>query len=506
MTDKPTFEPLYPEVHHYQMYINGEWSESSSGERLDSINPFTKQIWATAPRGTEADIDAAVRAARGAFDAGWGTTPPHERARLLRQLGDLMSEEETVRRLAIAEVTDNGKLIREMMGQSRSFASWFYYYAGLAQTIQGDTIPVPVPNMVNFTVREPLGVVGAITPWNSPLLLTFWKLCPALAAGNTIVIKPSEYTPAGLLEFMAVVDRSDMPSGVINVVTGYGDAGAHLVDHPMVDKVAFTGSTATGKKIMRSASQNLTKVSLELGGKSPNIVFSDADLDNVVNGVLAGIFAATGQTCMAGSRVLVDRSIYQQFTEMLVARAQQIRLGDPMDVDTEMGTVASEMQYEKVLEYIDIGKNEGAEILHGGERAEAPHLSSGYFIQPTIFGQVRNDMRIAQEEIFGPVVCVIPFDGEDEALQIGNDIPFGLAAGVWTNDIKRALRMAQRLQAGTVWVNNYRKVAYSTPFGGYKASGLGRENGIESIREYTQTKSIWIDTGNELRDPFGGPL
>lgn len=506
MTSKPTFEPLYPDVHHYRMYIDGEWVESSSEKRFESINPYTRQAWATAPHGNPQDVDAAVAAARVAFEGGWGTTPPHERARLLRQLGDLLSEEETVRRLAIAEVTDNGKLIREMFAQARSFPSWFYYYAGLAQTIQGETIPVPVPNMVNFTLREPLGVVGAITPWNSPLLLTFWKVCPALAAGNTIVIKPSEHTPAGMLEFMEVVNRSDLPPGVINVVTGFGDAGAHLAAHPEVDKVAFTGSTATGKNIMRSAADNLTKVSLELGGKSPNIVFPDADLENAVNGVLAGIFAASGQTCMAGSRVLVDRSIYDDFTRTLVARTEAIQLGDPMDVDTEMGTVASQMQYDKVLEYIEIGKSEGAEVLYGGRRAEAPHLADGFFIEPTIFGGVRNDMRIAQEEIFGPVVAVIPFDGEDDAVRIGNEIQFGLAAGVWTNDVKRALRMAQRLQAGTVWVNNYRKVAYSTPFGGYHDSGLGRENGMESIREYTQVKSVWIDTGNDLRDPFGGPL
>nr|WP_241665160.1 aldehyde dehydrogenase [Peribacillus simplex] len=492
----------YAGLKKYKMFINNEWVESASGEVLKSVNPFTGKVWAEAPSGNDEDINLAVSAAKEAFENGeWSRLTGSQRGKLLRKLGDLISENAEL--LAVTEVVDNGKLIREMLGQAKGLSEWCYYYAGCADKIHGESIPVEIPNMVAYTVREPLGVVGAIVPWNSPLLLTLWKLCPALASGNTIVIKPSEVTPASLLELARLVEKAGFPPGVVNVVTGYGkSAGAALSMHPDVRKIAFTGSTETGRIIIKNSAEHFSKVSLELGGKSPNIIFEDADLPNAVNGVLAGVFAATGQTCMAGSRVLIQSSIYDQFVEVLVNRTSEIRLGNPLDMDTEMGTVAFEGQHQKVLSYVEIGKQDGAKLLHGGKRPMTDELKNGFFVEPTIFGDVTNDMRIAQEEVFGPVVCLIRFDSEEDAIRIANDTKFGLAAAVWTKDVQRAHRVAPKIQAGTVWINNYRKVSHQTPFGGYKASGLGRENGMQAINEYTQIKTIMIDTGNVITDPF----
>jgi aldehyde dehydrogenase (NAD+) len=486
----------------FRMYIDGQWVDSASGQHFESFNPFTGKPWALVPRGNAEDVDRAVRAARKAFTAGeWPKMTATRRGALLRKLGDLITDKSKA--LAEIEVRDNGKLLAEMSAQTAYMAQWYYYYGGLADKIEGQVIPIDKPDTFNYTRFEPLGVIGAIIPWNSPLLLTAWKLAPALAAGNTMVLKPSEYTSASLLEFMKIVEQAGFPPGVVNVVTGFGpEAGTPLVEHPLVAKIAFTGSDATGQKIYEAAAKGLKRVSMELGGKSPNIVFDDAEVDNAVKGAISGIFAATGQTCIAGSRLLVQRSIHDQFVEKLVAFAKTARMGDPMSLDTQVGPVTNQPQYRKVLSYIDIAKSEGVTTALGGSKASRPECGDGWFVEPTIFTGVKNSMRIAQEEVFGPVLSVIPFADEDEAIAIGNDVIYGLAAGVWTQNMRRAFLMAEKLQAGTVWVNTYRAVSYLSPFGGYKRSGLGRESGQEMIKEYLQTKSVWISTAKEVPNPF----
>lgn len=484
------------------MYIGGQWVEPSGGAYIESDDPFRASPWALIPRGTAEDADRAVRAAHTAFSAGdWPRLTASRRGALLRSLGDLASASSAA--LAEVEVHDNGKLIAEMNAHTSYMAQWYHYYGGLADKIEGAVLPCDKPDTFNYTRHEPLGVVVAIIPWNSPLLLTAWKLAPALAAGNTVVIKPSEYASASVLEFMKLVEQAGFPPGVVNVVTGYGhEVGTALVEHPLVAKVTFTGSDATGQRVYEAAARGLKRVSLELGGKSPNIVFDDADVDNAVKGVISGIFAATGQTCIAGSRLLLQRTIHDQFLDKLVTFAKTARMGNPMSRDTQIGPVTNKPQLEKILNYIDIATREGAQAVLGGARATRPECGDGWFVEPTIFTGVRNDMRIAQEEVFGPVLSVIPFADEDEAIAIGNDVVYGLAAGVWTQNMRRSLLMADKLQAGTVWVNTYRAVSYLSPFGGYKRSGLGRENGQEAIKEYMQVKSVWISTATDVPNPF----
>jgi len=484
------------------MYVDGRWVEPLSGDFFETDNPFAGRPWALIPRGTAEDADLAVRAAHRSFTGGaWPRTTASARGALLRRLADLVAERSA--RLAEIEVRDNGKLYAEMSGQTAYMAGWFHYFAGLADKIEGAVLPLDKPGYVNYTRYEPLGVVVAIVPWNSPLLLAAWKMAPALAAGNTVVIKPSEYTSASALEFMELVEAAGFPPGVVNVVTGIGgEVGAALVEHPLVAKIAFTGSDATGQRIYEAAARGMKRVTLELGGKSPNIVFEDADLDSALNGVVSGILAAAGQTCVAGSRLLVQRTIHDRFVEKLVDFARTARMGDPMSPETQVGPICNKPQLEKILRYIAIARSEGATAVLGGARATRPECGQGWFVEPTIFTGVRNDMRIAQEEVFGPVLAVVPFEDEEDAIRLGNDVAYGLAAGVWTADIRRAFTMAERLQAGTVWVNTYRANSYVSPFGGYKRSGFGREGGQEMIKEYLQVKSVWIATTAEVPNPF----
>jgi acyl-CoA reductase-like NAD-dependent aldehyde dehydrogenase len=482
-------ETLVP-VRPGKLIINGEAVDAASGKTFTTVNPATEEaVCAVAEAGPE-DVNRAVAAARAAFEDGpWGHMKPSDRQRILWRLGDLVLQHAD--EIARLETLDNGKPIFESRHiDIPMVANCFHYFAGWATKLAGETLPVN-PAFFTYTLREPLGVVGAIIPWNFPMIMTGWKCAPALAAGNTVVLKPAELTPLTAIRIGELALEAGVPPGVLNVLPGKGSiVGEAMVRHPGIDKISFTGSTEVGKHIMRTAADTMKKLTLELGGKSPNIVFADADLDAAVRGATTGIFYGKGEVCAAGSRLLVEKKVHQEFVAKLAERAKKTVPGDPMDPKTRLGALVSEAQMNKVLGYVEIGSREGARVIAGGQRQ--PVNGKGWFMQATVLDGVDNGMRVAQEEIFGPVLAVIPFDDVDDAVKKSNDIPYGLAAGVWTQDVKKAHAVARRLQAGTVWVNTYNFYDAGMPFGGTKQSGFGRDLGPECLRDYTQVKSVWV--------------
>ncbi|KQU23233.1 aldehyde dehydrogenase family protein [Peribacillus butanolivorans] len=472
-----------------KMFINGEWVSSTSGEKRDVLNPATGEVIATAAEGTQKDVDAAVEAAKYAFyEGGWWGTPAVERARLLFKIADKL--EEKAEELAALETLDNGKPLREARFDIDDAAACFRYYAGLATKPTGQTYEVPDGQQA-MVVREPIGVCGQIIPWNFPLLMSAWKLAPALAAGNSVVFKPSEVTPVTAVKLFEILEEVGVPKGVANLVLGAGPVvGQAIAEHEEIDKVAFTGGTATGRKIMEASLGNLKKVTLELGGKSPNIVFADSDFETAVDYALFGIFCNQGQVCSAGSRLLLEESIYDQFIASLTAKAKQIKVGSGSDEKTHMGPVVSEAHMNKILSYIEIGKEEGAKLIVGGNRIKGEGLENGYFVEPTIFVDTTPEMRIVQEEIFGPVLVVQKFKDEAEALRLANDTKYGLAGAVFTNDIAKAYRVIKKVRAGITWINSYHPTYNEAPWGGFKQSGNGRELGTFGYEAYTEVKQI----------------
>jgi aldehyde dehydrogenase (NAD+) len=484
----------------YQLFIDGKWRDASGGATMPAINPYDQEVHGHVPVATVADVEEAIAAARRAFDTVWSKTTPGERAKLLNKAADLLDADAD--RMAMLETTDNGKVIRETHSQMGYAARIFRYFAGWADKMHGDVVPLDQKDTLDLAIRVPYGVVACVTAWNSPVAILTNTLPAALAAGNCVILKPSEHASTTTLEIAKLCEKAGFPAGVVQVVTGAGDVGAALTGSTLVDKISFTGSPGVGRMIASVAGGNLKPVTMELGGKSPNIVFDDADFDRALVGALAGIFGATGQTCIAGSRLLVQRGIYDRMVEGLAARAAQIKMGDPRLPETEMGTAANEPQFNKILSFINEAKGDGARLVAGGGRADGKGLEKGFFIEPTIFADVRNDMKVAAEEIFGPVLSIIPFTDEEEAVSIANATNYGLASGIWSENISRCLRMTRAINSGVVWVNTYRVAAPQAPFGGMKDSGFGRVRGEAGILEFTQTKNIFIDFSGDKRDPF----
>ena len=489
------------ELKNYQMYINGEWVAAQSGKTFESINPSNGKPWAVVPEADEVDVDAAVKAAHRAFTEGpWSTMTATERGKLLRRLGDVLAEHSES--LGHCETVDTGKLFKETRWQARYISDYFYYYAGLADKVSGETLPIDKPNMWTMTIREPLGVVAAVVPWNSQLFLVAVKIGPALAAGNTVVLKASEHASAPMLEFAKVFEEAGFPPGVFNVISGLGEpCGRALTSHPLVDRISFTGGPETARHVVRNSAENFAQVSLELGGKSPVVIFDDADLESATNGVLLSIFSASGQSCVAGSRLLLHESIHDEVLARVAEKASKIRIGDPLDENSQMGPLATRAQLDNINSTVADAKANGATLVHGGQQPAG--MGDGWYYEPTVVACPDQQIDIVQRELFGPVVSALRFTDEAHALQLANDSRFGLAAGIFTADIGRALRITKGIRSGIVWVNTYRMVSPLAPFGGYKDSGYGRESGLEAIYDYTRPKTVWLNTSPDpIADPF----
>lgn len=484
------------------LFINGAFVAPRSRQYIDSFDPTTGKRWYQFAEAGAEDVGAAVEAARAAFAApAWRRMTQTDRGKLVRRLAELVLE--NADELALIETRDNGKLLKEMRAQMRAMPDSYTYFAGMADKLLGDTIPVNKLDMLNFNLREPIGVVGMITPWNSPLMLLTGTLAPCLALGNTVVVKPSEHATASTLALAELIMEAGFPAGVVNVVTGTGAvAGDALTRHPGIAKFVFTGSTVTGRRIAANAAENLIPCSMELGGKSPHVVFGDVDIDHAVNGVVSGVFAAAGQTCVAGSRCFVEASVYDRFVEALVERTRRVRVGLPTLEETDIGPLALSAQLAKVERYVASGVRQGASIATGGRRPQAAELAGGWYFEPTVMTDADNGMEFMQEELFGPVVGVMPFSSEDEMIRLANDTRYGLASGIWTRDINRALRFARNVEAGTVWINTYRASSFMSANGGFKESGYGRRGGFDVMEEFSRLKNVVIDYSDAMQDPF----
>ena len=488
------------DLKNFKMYINGEWVESSSGNKIETLNPETNKVWATVPEANEADVDKAVKAAQDAFNGSWSNLHPKERAKFLRNIADQLRT--NAEHLGKIETIDTGKLFKEIKTQASYIAEYYDYYAGLADKVEGTVVPIDKPNMQVTTTRIPIGVIAAIIPWNSQMLLTAVKLAPALAMGNTVVIKASELAPVTLLEFAKLIENAGLPKGVVNVITGLGEpCGRALTTHDLVEKIAFTGGPETARHIVKNSAENLSQVSLELGGKSPVVLFNDADQENALNGITAGIFAASGQSCIAGSRLYIQSKIYDEFLDKLVKKAEGIKLGSPMDPNTQMGPLNSFKQLENIEKNIKATVEQGGKIRCGGKRSTISN--EGYYFPATIIECENHNLPTAENELFGPVLSVMKFENEEEAINKMNDNQYGLSSGIYTTNLGRAMRVSKAVRAGIVFVNTYRLISPSAPFGGIKDSGYGKEAGIESIKEYTRIKTTWFNSSEDpMDDPF----
>jgi aldehyde dehydrogenase (NAD+)/betaine-aldehyde dehydrogenase len=488
------------ELKNFKMYINGEWAESSSGKKIETLNPETNKVWATVPEANEADVDKAVKAAQDAFNGSWSNLHPKERAKFLRNIADQLRT--NAEHLGKIETIDTGKLFKEIKTQASYIAEYYDYYAGLADKVEGTVVPIDKPNMQVTTTRIPIGVIAAIIPWNSQMLLTAVKLAPALAMGNTVVIKASELAPVTLLEFAKLIENAGLPKGVVNVITGLGEpCGRALTTHDLVEKIAFTGGPETARHIVKNSAENLSQVSLELGGKSPVVLFNDADQENALNGITAGIFAASGQSCIAGSRLYIQSKIYDEFLDKLVKKAEGIKLGSPMDPNTQMGPLNSFKQLENIEKNIKATIEQGGKIRCGGKRSSVSN--KGYYFPATIVECKDHNLPVAENELFGPILSVMKFDKEEDVIQKMNDNKYGLSSGVFTSNFARGLRVSKAIRAGIVFINTYRLISPMAPFGGIKDSGYGKEAGIESIKEYTRIKTTWFNSSDKpMTDPF----